>query len=190
MALSPARIAEIAPFVVGVTIGEVAAYRASVPSDLMIVSQARVPLRPDVPSRFVVFRGGGSLHDQVAIVVGTPPVDAPVPVRLHSACLTGDLFGSLKCDCGDQLRNTVARFHESAAAWLSRPGRPRHRHRQQDAGLSAAKPASTIDAVRSSASATTNATIRKRRGCYNCSAFRWRCTPTTRASSRRSGAPG
>ncbi|KPL55282.1 hypothetical protein ABB55_26125 [Prosthecomicrobium hirschii] len=112
MALSPARIAEIAPFVVGVTIGEVAAYRASVPSDLMIVSQARVPLRPDVPSRFVVFRGGGSLHDQVAIVVGTPPVDAPVPVRLHSACLTGDLFGSLKCDCGDQLRNTVARFHE------------------------------------------------------------------------------
>jgi GTP cyclohydrolase II len=31
----------------------------------------------------------------------------PVTVRLHSACLTGDLFGSLKCDCGDQLRDTV-----------------------------------------------------------------------------------
>jgi GTP cyclohydrolase II len=43
----------------------------------------------------------------VAIVVGRPDVSAPVTVRLHSACLTGDLFGSLKCDCGDQLRGSV-----------------------------------------------------------------------------------
>jgi GTP cyclohydrolase II len=55
----------------------------------------------------VVFRGGEGLRDQVAIVVGRPDLSRPVPVRLHSACLTGDLFGSLKCDCGDQLRETV-----------------------------------------------------------------------------------
>lgn len=47
------------------------------------------------------------MRDQVAIVVGTPDVNRPVAVRMHSACLTGDLFGSLKCDCGDQLRDTV-----------------------------------------------------------------------------------
>jgi GTP cyclohydrolase II len=47
------------------------------------------------------------LRDQVAIVIGKPDLTKPVPVRLHSACLTGDLFGSLKCDCGDQLRGTV-----------------------------------------------------------------------------------
>jgi GTP cyclohydrolase II len=58
-------------------------------------------------SEFVVFRGGEGLRDQVAIVVGKPDLSKPVSVRLHSACLTGDLFGSLKCDCGDQLRNTV-----------------------------------------------------------------------------------
>jgi GTP cyclohydrolase II len=56
-----------------------------------------------------VFRGGEGLRDQVAVIIGKPDYSGPVTVRLHSACLTGDLFGSLKCDCGDQLRHT-ARF--------------------------------------------------------------------------------
>jgi GTP cyclohydrolase II len=43
----------------------------------------------------------------VAIRIGRPPATDPVPVRLHSAFLTGDLFGSLKCDCGVQLRGAV-----------------------------------------------------------------------------------
>ena len=55
----------------------------------------------------MVFRGGEGLRDQVAIIVGKPDLAKPVAVRLHSACLTGDLFGCLKCDCGDQLRGTV-----------------------------------------------------------------------------------
>jgi GTP cyclohydrolase II len=66
-----------------------------------------VPLEGAPTSEFVVFRGGEGLRDQVAIVVGKPDLAKPVTVRLHSACLTGDLFGSLKCDCGDQLRETV-----------------------------------------------------------------------------------
>jgi GTP cyclohydrolase II len=40
----------------------------------------------------------------VAVIVGSPDLNKPVPVRLHSACLTGDVFGSRRCDCGDQLR--------------------------------------------------------------------------------------
>ena len=41
-----------------------------------------------------------------------------MPVRLHSACLTGDLFGSLKCDCGDQLRRAVAMLSKAGGGVL------------------------------------------------------------------------
>ncbi|MEN3791636.1 GTP cyclohydrolase II RibA [Fulvimarina sp. MAC3] len=69
-----------------------------------IVARTVVPLRDVKKAEFVVFRGGLSQRDQVAIVVGDPDLARPVPIRIHSSCLTGDLFGSLKCDCGDQLR--------------------------------------------------------------------------------------
>jgi GTP cyclohydrolase II len=54
----------------------------------------------------------------VAIIVGKPDLSQPVHVRLHSACLTGDLFGSLKCDCGDQLRETVQWMAENEGGIL------------------------------------------------------------------------
>ena len=63
-------------------------------------------------SEFAVFRGGVAQRDQVAIIVGQPDLSKPVPVRVHSSCLTGDLFGSLKCDCGDQLRRGLAKLKE------------------------------------------------------------------------------
>ncbi|HEX8168482.1 MAG TPA: GTP cyclohydrolase II RibA [Beijerinckiaceae bacterium] len=85
----------------------VRAYRRAKAKDVRIVSRAPVPLEGAPETEFVVFRGGEGLRDQVAIVVGNPDLAEPVAVRLHSACLTGDLFGSLKCDCGDQLRDTV-----------------------------------------------------------------------------------
>ena len=66
----------------------------------------------------MVFRGGEGLRDQVAIIVGKPDLAEPVAVRLHSACLTGDLFGSLKCDCGDQLRETVRWMAENGGGIL------------------------------------------------------------------------
>jgi len=47
---------------------------------------------------------------QVAAIVGKPDFARPVPVRLHSACLTGDVFGSRRCDCGDQLRLALAKL--------------------------------------------------------------------------------
>jgi GTP cyclohydrolase II len=75
--------------------------------ELEIVSRAQVPLAETAEASFVVFRGGPVLRDQVAIVVGDPDPARPVLVRMHSACLTGDLFGSLRCDCGDQLRNAL-----------------------------------------------------------------------------------
>lgn len=82
-------------------------YRRAQVEALHIVSRAPVPLEGAPETEFVIFRGGEGLRDQVAILVGRPDLDKPIHVRLHSACLTGDLFGSLKCDCGDQLRDTV-----------------------------------------------------------------------------------
>jgi len=47
-----------------------------------------------------------------AVIVGNPDLRGVVPVRVHSSCLTGDLFGSLKCDCGDQLRRALRTLKE------------------------------------------------------------------------------
>jgi GTP cyclohydrolase II len=103
---------EIDPSVLRVSSAAIRTYRQAKVRDLRIVSRAPVPLDGASSSEFVVFRGGEGLRDQVAVIVGQPDLSKPVSVRLHSACLTGDLFGSLKCDCGDQLRDTVRRMAE------------------------------------------------------------------------------
>jgi GTP cyclohydrolase II len=94
----------------GVELADVTAYRVDCAVTLRIVSRARVPLDGAADAEFVVFRGGEGLRDQTAIIIGEPDFAEPVAVRLHSACLTGDLFGSLKCDCGDQLRHAARHF--------------------------------------------------------------------------------
>jgi GTP cyclohydrolase II len=88
---------------------DVRSFRAKKVLSLHLVGRAPVPLEGAPNSEIAVFRGGEGLRDQAAVIVGKPDLSGPVHVRLHSACLTGDLFGSLKCDCGDQLRHT-ARF--------------------------------------------------------------------------------
>ena len=92
-------------------------YRRHRASSMQLISRAPVPLE-HAQTEFVVFRGGEGLRDQVAIIIGKPDLTKPVPVRLHSACLTGDLFGSLKCDCGDQLRGTVHYMAEQGGGIL------------------------------------------------------------------------
>jgi GTP cyclohydrolase II len=99
---------EIDPSLARVSGGAIRDYRRAKALGLKIVSRAPVPLEGAPSSEFVIFRGGEGLRDQVAVIVGNPDLSKPVTVRLHSACLTGDLFGSLKCDCGDQLRRTVS----------------------------------------------------------------------------------
>jgi GTP cyclohydrolase II len=87
--------------------------RAVAPSGIEVtsVAEAPVPLADAEHSRFIFFREGGGFLDHVAVLIG-PREDwpDPVPVRLHSACLTGDLFGSLRCDCGEQLRGSLHHF--------------------------------------------------------------------------------
>ena len=71
-----------------------------------IVARAKLPLDDMPPTQIVAFRASDDGQEHVALVVGafggTPPL-----VRLHSECLTGDVFGSLKCDCGPQLREAL-----------------------------------------------------------------------------------
>jgi GTP cyclohydrolase II len=98
---------EIDASILCVSSAAIRGFRQSGVRDLRIVSRAPVPLEGASACEFVVFRGGEGLRDQVAVIVGQPDRSKAVDVRLHSACLTGDLFGSLKCDCGDQLRGTV-----------------------------------------------------------------------------------
>jgi GTP cyclohydrolase II len=100
-------------------------YRAQVARTLQIVAEAPVPLRGDIPSRFVVFRDmmGGTA---VAVVVGNPDPKQPLRVRVHSACATGDIFGSRRCDCGDQLRLAIERIDQlggGCVIYLDQEGR-------------------------------------------------------------------
>ncbi|HEY4141969.1 MAG TPA: GTP cyclohydrolase, partial [Pseudolabrys sp.] len=75
---------------------------------LRIASSADVPLDSSRNAKFVVFRDALGAS-QTAIIVGKPDMSKPVLVRLHSACLTGDVFGSRRCDCGDQLNLAIKR---------------------------------------------------------------------------------
>lgn len=92
-------------------------YRTAAP-EFEVVARTVVPLAGIEAAEFVVFRGGFAQRDQVAIVVGDPDPSRPVPVRVHSSCLTGDLFGSLKCDCGDQLRRSLATMEAAGGGVL------------------------------------------------------------------------
>lgn len=86
-------------------------------SQLDIVSRASCPLSDAIDAEIVVFRGLG-LREQVALLVGSPDHTRPISVRVHSACMTGDLFGSLRCDCGEQLRNAVRHMAENGGGIL------------------------------------------------------------------------
>jgi len=104
-----------------------AAAEAGSSIEITRVAEARVPLALDENARFVFFREGGGLIEHVAVLFGTRESwPDPVPVRLHSACLTGDLFGSMRCDCGEQLRGSLQHFKRRGGGvlvYLAQEGR-------------------------------------------------------------------
>jgi GTP cyclohydrolase II len=107
-------------------VGDIALGRSASSSRLQCVARSVVPLKDLGECEIVVFRGGVSQRDQTAIIIGNPDLLGTVPVRIHSSCMTGDLLGSLKCDCGDQLRTAmdkIAALGGGVLIYLDQEGR-------------------------------------------------------------------
>lgn len=96
-------------------------------SKITRISEATVPLKGSIDTSFILFRESNTLLEHLAVLVGSPEQwEDPVPIRIHSACLTGDLFNSLKCDCGEQLHKSLDYFSENNGGiflYLNQEGR-------------------------------------------------------------------
>jgi GTP cyclohydrolase II len=99
---------------VALEVADVAALRD--PLRLDIATRAHLPIAAGEAAEIVAFRSPDDMREHVALVVGAQSSDRAPLVRLHSECLTGDIFGSLKCDCGPQLDAAVAAMAAEAAA--------------------------------------------------------------------------
>ena len=82
-----------------------------------IVARANLPLDDLPPTQIIAFRDSDDGAEHVALMVGAPGGRPPL-VRLHSECLTGDVFGSLKCDCGLQLMHALKLIGEAGGGVL------------------------------------------------------------------------
>lgn len=95
-------------------------------SPLHEVTSARLPMVASDAGRVHIFRPEDGGDEHYAIEIGQPDRSAPVLARLHSACFTGDVLGSLKCDCGPQLRAALAQMGAEGAGvllYLNQEGR-------------------------------------------------------------------
>lgn len=106
--------------------GDIFQYDGTSARTLRAVGSARVPLVDMHDTRIIAFRplDGGLEH--LAIVIGEPARERPVLTRLHSECFTGDLLGSLRCDCGSQLQGAIKEIAAAGSGvliYLAQEGR-------------------------------------------------------------------
>ena len=109
---------------------DVLSHPDAVAAQLVRVAEAHVPLEDAPDARIVAFRAPDAGIEHLAILVGQPEhasEDGPPPLaRVHSECFTGDLLGSLRCDCGPQLRTALRRMAEARTGvllYLAQEGR-------------------------------------------------------------------
>ena len=104
--------------------GDIFQYEHTAARTLRAVSEARVPLGQAEDTRIIAFRPVDGGLEHLAIIIGEPA--EPVLTRLHSECFTGDLLGSLRCDCGDQLHGAIAEIAAAGSGillYLAQEGR-------------------------------------------------------------------
>ncbi|MGY3438322.1 MULTISPECIES: GTP cyclohydrolase II [unclassified Marinovum] len=90
------------------------------------VVAARLPSRFANGGRLHIFRPDDGGVEHYGFEIGSPDRSQPVLARLHSACFTGDVLGSLKCDCGPQLHAAITQMGEEGAGvllYLNQEGR-------------------------------------------------------------------
>jgi GTP cyclohydrolase II len=125
--VEPEGLAEAARLgLLSVPAADVVAYPAAAAAGLVQIASAQVPLQDAPDSRVIAFRTEGSAIEHLAVVVGHPEAAEAPLVRIHSECFTGDLLGSLRCDCGAQLRGAIARMAEEGSGvllYLAQEGR-------------------------------------------------------------------
>ena len=123
-ALELARLAGILPaFLVGpdppgeaqaVGAADLAAWKDT--ARLSIATRAHLPVAACESAEIIAFRSADDLREHVALVIGAQDAARAPLVRLHSECLTGDILGSLKCDCGPQLDAALAAMADETQA--------------------------------------------------------------------------
>ncbi|NSY40303.1 GTP cyclohydrolase II [Leisingera sp. ANG59] len=95
-------------------------------SPLHPVAAARLPMTAAEAGRLHIYRPEDGAEEHYAVEIGRPDRSKPVLARLHSACFTGDVLGSLKCDCGPQLQGALAQMGAEGAGvllYLNQEGR-------------------------------------------------------------------
>ena len=92
----------------------------------VLISSGRVPISRGLSSKVSVFRNPISLLEHYAVEIGVLDYSQPILTRLHSACFTGDILHSLKCDCGDQLNTAINKIKKAKCGiilYLNQEGR-------------------------------------------------------------------
>jgi len=139
-AIAMVKAARLLPAAVVLTLDDAAGFAAHnnltlIPADAALdtglsplnpIISARLPLDVSEAGRLHIFRPDDGAEEHYAVEIGQPDRSRPVLSRLHSACFTGDLLGSLKCDCGPQLRGALAQMGTEGAGvllYLNQEGR-------------------------------------------------------------------
>ncbi|OQX63155.1 MAG: bifunctional 3,4-dihydroxy-2-butanone-4-phosphate synthase/GTP cyclohydrolase II [Desulfococcus sp. 4484_241] len=100
------------------TIADLIEYRLRTESFVHKVVEARIPTRFGGEFKIAVYENDIDDYQHIALVKGEIDPEKPVLVRVHSECLTGDIFGSLRCDCGSQLQKAMEMMDKEGSGVL------------------------------------------------------------------------